>query len=227
MDDDPFAGRVRYEEFGLESVLRSHNPYIKTKPDIVLIWLHYICLRNLMKSHGGEGMTTEFRTEHLPRNLAWNGLIQRYLIKYEFQYATYILGIYIRKGEADCSLVTLEKSLRIGIPINDLVRNDLTIVDSVVDTFTDIVERNFIQPMISSSGALGNPLFSPVGTDDVMRNSRNREAQTENLRPDASLDDTGGDDDGNGALDREGGLANVGLEYALPSRQQPYYSDFV
>ena len=163
--DDPRAGRVRYEEFGLESVLRAHNPFIKTKSDVCLMWLHYVCLRNLMKSHGGEGSIIEERTESLPRNLTWNGLIQRYLIKYEFRYATYVLGVYIRKDEADCSLVTLEKSLRIGIPISELVRDDLTMIDSATDNFTEVVEREFIQPMLST-GRIKDALYGETQSID-------------------------------------------------------------
>ena len=202
--DDSRPGRVRFEEFGLESVLRSHNPYIKNKNDICVVWLHYVCLRNLLKSHGGEGMITELRTETLPRNLAWNGVIQRYLIKYEYKFATFILGIYIREKEADCSLVTLQKSLRIGIPIDDLVHDDLTVVDSVVDTFTEVVEKNFIQPMISA-----RPVEDPWG--DAL--AQEGPARDNSGGTDQSFDEPSVDDQ-NKVVDNQ--LSKVALEFSWP-----------
>ena len=153
-----FGGRVRYEEFGLESVLRSHNQFAKTRSDIVVLWLHYVMLRNLFKAHGGEGALTELRTEQLPRNLCWNGIVQRYLIKYESKYIFYGLGVWIRGEELDCSLVSLKKSLRIGIPLEELVRDDLTLRDDVVDTFTDIIERTFVWPMMKDA-PVPDPLY--------------------------------------------------------------------
>ena len=61
------AGLVQYqrprlmdEEFGYESVLRSHNKFIKTRNDIAVVWLHWLLLRNVFKSHGGEGSITNF-----------------------------------------------------------------------------------------------------------------------------------------------------------------------
>ena len=142
-----FGGRVRYEEFGLETVMRSHNSSIKTRNDVLVIWLHYVLLRNLFKTYGGEGAITNDKTEQLPRNLGWNGERRLYLLKYEFGNRAYALGIFIRKEEADCSLVTLNRSLRIGIPVYELIREDLSMRDAVVDTFTEVIEKNFVWPM--------------------------------------------------------------------------------
>ena len=168
-------GRVRYEEFGLESVLRSHSKFIKNTSDVCVVWLHFVLLRNLFKCHGGEGAITEQRTEHLPRNLGWNGERRLYMLKYEYQYRNFGLGIFIRDDEADASLVTLQRSIRIAIPISELVRQDLTIRDAICDMFTTIIEKNFIFPMMKRASTLSPDdydatpadAFDPDDDDDV------------------------------------------------------------
>lgn len=144
-------GKVRLEDFGLESVVRSHAKFVKNMPDVVVVWLHYIMLRNLFKTHGGEGAITEDKTEQLPRNLGWNGERRSYLIKYEYKYVDLALGVYLRDNEADCSLVTLMRSVRFGVPVNVLVRNDLTIRDETCDAFTEMIEEQFLQPIMRSA----------------------------------------------------------------------------
>ena len=146
---DYVGGRVRYEEFGLETVMRSHNTSLKSRSDVIMVWLHYCFLRNLFKTLGGEGAISEHRTEHLPRHLGWNGERKVYVLKYEYDNRIFVLSVYIRDKEADASIVTLEKSLRIAIPVADIVRDDLTMRDDVVDNFTEIIEREFIDPIKS------------------------------------------------------------------------------
>lgn len=159
------GGKVRYDEFGLESVLRSHNPFIKNRSDVMVVWMHYCMLRNLYKTYGGEGSVTEEKTEHLPRGLGWNGERNIYLLKYEFKNMSFALGIFIRDNEADCSLVTLSRSLRIGIPVNSLVLPDLTMNDRVCDKFTEVVEVNFIIPMTQKTFLKGFDTLESDGED--------------------------------------------------------------
>lgn len=121
--------RMMDGQFGYESVLRSHNKFIKTRVDVIVVWLHWLLLRNIFKSHGGEGAVTTFLTEHLPRSLGWNGDKKSYLLKYELAMRTYGIGIWVRGEDIDVSFVTLETSTKIGIPIRRLVNpsNDLNL----------------------------------------------------------------------------------------------------
>ena len=139
------------EEFGLESVMKSHNKFVKTRSDIAVVWIHYIFLRNLMKSLGGDNAITEKATEVLPRNLGWNGEKQSYLLKYCLDDRVFALGIWVRGNILDCSFVTLQRSLKIGIPIDAVIRPDLSVYPEVVDKFTDDVEREFVCPLLSSA----------------------------------------------------------------------------
>lgn len=140
--------KILDEDFGLQSVLRSHYPFIKNKADVLVVWLHWMLLRNLFKGHGGEMALTEELTEHLPRSLGWNGEKQTYLLKYEANNRLYSVGVYIRGNNADCCLVTLQRSLKVSIPIDHLIRHDFTMKAETADQFTEDMEKEFIKPMI-------------------------------------------------------------------------------
>lgn len=114
-------------EFGLESVLLAHSKYIKTKHDIIVCWLNWVLCRNNFKCVGGENSITGILSERLPRNFGWNGDKQSYLLMYERDRKTYGLGIWIRHDIVDIALVTLQKSLKVGIVVSKVVRDDLTI----------------------------------------------------------------------------------------------------
>ena len=115
---------------------------------LLVVWLHYILMRNLFKSLGGDNAITDKMTEVLPRNLGWNGEKQAYLLKYTFENKTFAMGIWVRGNVLDCSFVTLQRSLKIGIPLEEIIRFDMTIAPNVVDQFTDSVEREFICPFL-------------------------------------------------------------------------------
>lgn len=140
--------KILDEDFGLQSVLRSHYPFIKNKADVLVVWLHWMLLRNLFKGHGGEMALTEEYTEHLPRSLGWNGEKNTYLLKYEANKRLYSLGIYLRGSVAECSLVTLQRSLKVSIPIDNFIRHDFTMKAETADQFTEDMENEFIKPMI-------------------------------------------------------------------------------
>lgn len=144
------------KNFGYESVLRSHFRFLKTKADIVVLWLHWILLRNVFKSHGGEGGLTELLTEHLPRGLGWNGDKKSYLLKYEFDGRFYVLGVWLRQDSAllDVSLVTVERSVKVGIRVAAIVDGSMNLVFSNADPFTRQIEAEFVRPMMQQpSGA--------------------------------------------------------------------------
>merc|ERR1719411_293123 len=121
---------------------------MKTRSDVVIIWMHYVLCRNLMKSLGGEAAVTEKPTEMLPRNLGWNGEKQCYLLKYCLGNRVVALGCWVRGKNLECSLVTLCRSLKIGLPISVLVRNDMSMDGDSVDRFTDDLEQEFVCPFL-------------------------------------------------------------------------------
>ena len=140
-------GIVR-EDFGFQSVQRSHQKYIKNSSDMLMIWLHYVLLRNRFKTMGGDYQSGTDLSEHLPRNLGWNGDKQAYYVKYENNRRVFGFGVYIRNGRADCSMVTLQKSIKIGIPISDVIDEDMQYREEVMDHFTDVLEKEFVCPLL-------------------------------------------------------------------------------
>lgn len=144
--NQPVINRSVVEEFGLESVLRGHRHLVKTKADVCVVWLHYLLIRNLFKTTGGEVVKAEKPTETLPPNLGWSGEKRSYFLRYYKDGCWFSLGACARDQTLECSLVTVARCLKVGIPLNTLVTDDLTVNESVVDEFSKQIEETFVKP---------------------------------------------------------------------------------
>ena len=118
------GGRVADLGFGLESVLRAHQKLIRTKSDVVVVWLNWLLLKNGFLCSSSDDATVE----SLPASIGWDGARKCYLLKYVKDDTSYGLGVWVREGSyCDISLVTMSKSLKIGLDLNDILRDDCSL----------------------------------------------------------------------------------------------------
>ena len=138
--------------YGLELVLLVHSPVIKTRSDVLCVWLHWCFLRNGFQSHGGEFTHVDVSSENLPRNLGWNGDKKAYILKYVVDTQPYAVGIFIKDDDnevVEISVITLHKSMRLGISVSDLVdKDDFQISSTGSDNLAKVIDDELLRPLL-------------------------------------------------------------------------------
>merc|ERR1712042_304115 len=133
--------------YALELAMNNHAKFIKTKFDVMVVWFHWCLLRNGFYFFGGELTHSDIHSETLPPNLCFNGDRAAYAMKYGKGVMPYIVGIYLKEDRIDISLVSLYRSLRLGLTVDDLVDDCLNLKDDTVQQMTMLADNELIEPM--------------------------------------------------------------------------------
>ena len=163
--DDPLYANLQY---GLELALTTHSKIIKSREDLVVVWLHWCFVKNGFKNHGGEFTHRDYSSENLPYNLGWNGDKGAYILKYRLESVPYVVALFLdNDSQLVLSLVSLDKSFRISIMTKDLVDDALQLIPKSLENLTSVVDSEILIPAVAlgSSKTILDIMGEPVAND--------------------------------------------------------------
>ena len=133
-------------EFGHQLLLKAHSKDIKSRTDVLTLFVHWRLLRYGFICLGDGPSPSNIPSEVLPLNLGWDGDLRGYFLKYEVKKKQFLLSLHVKDDLTEIGLLSDMRVTKVAVDPNDCVTEQLYMDTGTSEDLAFLIDTDLIMP---------------------------------------------------------------------------------